>query len=297
MSDAPAGQAEVFQQQRPRLFAIAYRMLGSAAEAEDALQETFLRFQRVALDEIESPRAYLATIVTRLCLNELTSARVRRETYVGPWLPEPVLTGQQPELGDPEASVIEDESISIAFLALLEKLTPAERAAFLLREVFDYEYDEIARVLDKSEPACRKLFSRAKTYLAANRPRFSADPEEHRRLLYEFMQAAGSGKLEGLNSLLAEDVILWADGGGKVRGAALQPVHGREAVGRFVLGVSARFTPPGATLNVAGVNGKPSILIRHADGAPALVVSFEVGGGLIQGIWVVANPDKLGRVA
>jgi RNA polymerase sigma-70 factor (ECF subfamily) len=294
-SGARMTHTEVFQQHRPRLFAIAYRMLGSAAEADDVLQEAFLRFQSAALDEIESVQGYLATIVTRLCLNELTSARARRETYVGPWLPEPVLTPIA-EAADPEASVVKYESISLAFLKLLENLTPAERAVFILREVFDYAYDEVARMLDKSEPACRKLFSRAKGYLAANRPRFTADPEEHQRLLYEFMQAAGGGDLEGLSALLAEDAIFWGDGGGKVRGAALQPVHGRDAVARFVLGVTSRFLPPGALVDVADINGKPSILIRHADATPAIVISLEVEGGQVRNIWAVANPDKLGNL-
>jgi RNA polymerase sigma-70 factor (ECF subfamily) len=162
--------------------------------------------------------------------------------------------------------------------------------------VFDYKYHEIAGMLDKSEVACRKLSSRAKVYIAANRPRFQASLEEHRRLLEEFMRAAGSGDLEGLTTLLADDVTFWADGGGKVRGAALQPVRGRANVARFVIGVAARFTPPGAQSAVADVNGKPTLLIRRAGGTPAEVISIEVSAGHIQNIWVVANPDKLGAV-
>jgi RNA polymerase sigma-70 factor (ECF subfamily) len=275
------------------LFSIAYRMLGSAAEAEDVLQDAYLRFQPVPFDEIESPQAYLSAIVTRLCLNQLTSARVQREVYVGPWLPEPILSADHPELAGPEAQASEYDSISLAFLALLERLTPAERAVFILREVFGYEYDEIASLLDKSEAACRKLFSRAKDFVAANRPRFAARPEAHRRLLEEFMRAAGDGDLVGLTTLLAEDVSFWADGGGKVRGAALQPVHGPADVARFVVGVTARFMPAGAQFAVADVNGKPTLLIRHADGTPALVVSLEVDEARIHTIWVIANPDKL----
>lgn len=177
--------------------------------------------------------------------------------------------------------------------AEFERLTPAERAVFLLREVFDYEYDEIADVLEKSEGACRKLFSRAKDYMAAHRPRFAPSPEEHHRLLKEFMNAVENGEVDGLMTKLAEDVTFWADGGGKVRGAAVQPVHGRETVARFVLGVTARFLPQGAQFEVANVNGQPTLLIRDAAGRPVIVVSIEVGPVVIRNIWVIANPDKL----
>jgi RNA polymerase sigma-70 factor, ECF subfamily len=268
-------------------------MLGSATEAEDILQDVYLRFQAVRLSEVESPKAYLSSIVTRLCLNQLTSARVQRETYLGPWLPEPVLSADHPELANPEDQVSEYDTVSLAFLALLERLTPAERAVFLLREVFDYEYDEIAGIVDKSEAACRKLFSRAKDYISANRPRFTPSTEEHRRLLQEFMKAVGSGNLDKLTTLLADDVIFWADGGGKVRGAALQPVHGPSDVAQFVVGITARFMPQNAQIAVVDVNSKPTLLIRHPDGAPAFVVSIEVDGGGIHNIWVIANPDKL----
>ena len=288
--DAPSALT-LFQQHRPLLFSLAYRMLGSAAE--DVLQDAYLRFEPVQVTAVENPRAYLAAIVTRLCLNELGSARARRESYVGQWLPEPVPTATMPDLGNPEAQAAAYDSISLAFLALLERLTPAERAVFLLREVFAYEYDEIAAILEKTPAACRKLFSRAQAFVAANRPRFTATPEAHQRLLAAFMRAAGDGDLDGLTQLLAEDVVFWADGGGKVRGAALQPVRGREAVARFVLGVTARFLPPGAQFAVADVNGRPTLLIRHADGAPAFVISLEVDEAQVRGVWVVANPDKL----
>jgi RNA polymerase sigma-70 factor (ECF subfamily) len=286
----------LFQQHRPLLFSIAYRMLGSVTEAEDILQDTYLRFRSAVLGEIESPKAYLSTIVTRMCLNQLTSARARREAYVGPWLPEPILSNGHPELTSPEVHAAQQDSVSLAFLVLLERLTPAERAVFLLREVFDYEYGEIARMLDKSDAACRKLFSRAKDNIAANRPRFQVSSEEHRRLLEQFMRAAGSGDLDGLMTLLAEDVTFWGDGGGKVRGAALQPVHGRVNVARFVIGVTARFTPAGAQFAVADVNSKPTLLIRHPDGTPAIVVSIDVDEGRIHNVWAIANQDKLGAV-
>jgi RNA polymerase sigma-70 factor, ECF subfamily len=271
-------------------------MLGSAADSEDILQEAYLRFQTVDLSEIESPRAYLATIVTRLCLNQLASARVQREVYPGPWLPEPILSVDHPEISDPETHAGEYDSISLAFLALLERLTPAERAVFILRGVFDFEYREIADMLGKSEAACRKLFSRARSFITTHRPRFEASPEQHRRLLESFMLAAGSGDLDGLVGLLAEDVIFWADGGGKVRGAALQPIYGRIAVASFVIGVTSRFTPSGAGFLVTDVNGKPTLLIRHADGKAAYVVSIAVGEKGISNIWAIANPDKLGAI-
>ncbi len=296
MPDPLDGHLAAFEQHRRLLFSLAYQMLGSVTEAEDIVQDAYLRFQSSPLSEIESPKAYLASIVTHLCLNQLASARSKRETYIGPWLPEPMLSIETAELTDPEAQASRYESVSLAFLVLLERLTPAERAVFLLREVFEYDYGEIARMLDKSETACRKLFSRARDHITANRPRFEVSPEEHRRLLEEFMRAAGSGDLHGLTTLLAEDVTVWADGGGKVRGAALQPVRGREDVARFVIGVTARFAPPGAQFAVADVNGLPTLLIRYPDGTPAVVVSIEVERAQIRNVWAIANPEKLRAV-
>ncbi len=293
MPDQLDGYLAAFEPNRRLLFSLAYQMLGSVTDAEDIIQDAYVRFLSSPLSEIVSPRDYLASILTRLCLNQLTSARSRRETYIGPWLPEPTLTPETPELADPEAQASRYESVSLAFLILLERLTPAERAVFLLREVFEYGYEEIAQMLDKSEAACRKLFSRARDHVTANRPRFEASPEEHRRLLEEFMRAAGSGDLHGLTTLLAEDVTLWADGGGKVRGAALRPVRGRHDVARFVIGVTARGTPPGAQFTVADVNGLPTLLIRYPDGTPAVVVSIEVEQSRVRSIWAIANPEKL----
>jgi RNA polymerase sigma-70 factor (ECF subfamily) len=287
---------DLFQRHHPLLFSIAYRLLGSAQEAEDILQEAYLRFEPVKLAEIDNPRAYLSTIVTRLCLNHLASARVRRETYLGPWLPEPVGGDRHPDLAGPEQHALDADSISLAFLVLLENLTPAERAVFILREVFEFSYAEIGEMLEKSEAACRKLFSRARGYIRAHRPRFEVDPEAHHRLLGEFMQAVGQGDLEGLTALLAEDVTFWADGGGVVRGAALRAITGRENVARFMLGVTEKFMPQGAQVDVVVINGQPSILIRHADGRPALVISLAPAAGGIGKIWVIANPEKLGAI-
>ncbi len=293
----PASHVSSFQEYRPLLFSIAYRMLGSGDEADDVLQDAYLRFQAAPLDEVRSPKAYLSTIVTRLCLNELKSARVTREQYVGEWLPEPIASREIDELADPERRMTDYDSISIAFLSLLQKLTPAERAVFVLHEVFDYGYDEVAAILDKSEVACRKLFSRAKRYLAENRPRFTTTPEEHRRLLEQFMRASSSGDLNGLTTLLADDVVFWADGGGKVRGAALLPVRGRDPVARFISGLTARFMPQDVRFGIAAVNGRPTLLVHNTVGAALFVVSVEVDAGHIQSIWAIANPDKLGRVS
>ncbi|HKX17527.1 MAG TPA: RNA polymerase sigma-70 factor [bacterium] len=296
MHASPDGHAAVFQEHRPLLFSLAYRMVGSAADAEDIVQDAYVRFQPARLETIESPKAFLSAIVMRLCLNHLTSARVRRETYVGPWLPEPVLDATHPELAGPEARAVEADTNSLAFLVLLERLTPAERAVFLLREVFEYEYDEIAQILERSEAACRKLFSRARDHIAQHRPRFQASPEEHRRLLEQFMRAARTGDLNGLMTMLADDVTIWADGGGKVPGAALRPVHGPANVARFLIGVTARFAPADAQYVVADVNGRPTLLVRRADGTPVAVVSIEVEGGRIGTVWAIGNPDKLTAV-
>ena len=293
----PASHFGSFQEYRPLLFSIAYRMLGSGDEADDVLQDAYLRFQAAPLEEVRSPKAYLSTIVTRLCLNELKSARVTREQYVGEWLPEPIASREIDELADPERRMTDYESISIAFLSLLQKLTPAERAVFVLHEVFDYGYDEVAAILDKSEVACRKLFSRAKRYLAENRPRFTTTPEEHRRLLEQFMRASSTGDLNGLTTMLADDVVFWADGGGKVRGAALLPVRGRDAVARFISGLTARFMPQDVRFGISDVNGRPTLLAHNTVGTALFVVSVEVDAGRIQSIWAIANPDKLGRVS
>ena len=202
--------ASSFESYRPLMFSIAYRMLGSATEAEDIVQEAYLRYQAVAPGSIVSPKAFLSTIVTRLCLNQLQSARVQRETYIGPWLPEPIFT-ETDERANPKHQAEMHDSISFAFLVLLEELTPLERAVFLLREVFEYEYDEIATILDKDPAACRQVFSRAKKHVTDGKPRFTPAPEAHRRLLSQFMQATSAGDLDGLTALLAADVVMWAD--------------------------------------------------------------------------------------
>jgi RNA polymerase sigma-70 factor (ECF subfamily) len=283
-----------FESYRPLMFSIAYRMLGSRSEAEDILQEAFLRYQAAPRREIILPKAFLSTIVTRLCLNRLASAQSQRETYIGTWLPEPILTVQD-ESVDTEQRVELHESLSMAFLVLLEQLTPLERAVFLLRQVFDYEYLEIAEMIEKDEAACRQLFSRAKKHIFENRPRFSANPERHSEMLEQFIAAVSKGELGGLLALLSDDVTLWADGGGKVRGAALHPLHGREAVARFVI-ASPYLTNGLLEPRIVSVNEEPSLLLR-VDGQTRFVVMLSVDENHIQEIRIIGNPDKLQGIA
>lgn len=286
-------RVEIFLQYRPLLLSIAYRMLGSMADAEDLVQETFIKWQTSAEANVQSPRAYLVTILSRLCIHQLESSRVQREQYVGPWLPEPVSTGAT---ADPlDASELQ-ESLSMAFLLLLERLTPVERAAFLLHDVFGYDYEELVRVLTRSEATCRQIVHRARRHVAENRPRFDPAPEQHQRLLHEFVTATSSGNLEGLVSVLSNEVVLYSDGGGKAN-AALRPLHGALNVGRFVLGAIAKSVPNNVRLGIETVNGQPSIVYRLPQGSAGCVISVVVSGQRISEIFVVTNPDKLIHVA
>ena len=286
---------ESFESYRHYLFAIAYRLLGSAMDAEDMVQETYLRYQTTPPETIISPKAFLTTIITRLCMDQLQLARRKRELYVGPWLPEPISTAQAPELAYVEERVDKEESISLAFLVLLEQLQPMERAVFLLREVFEYDYGEIATFLGKSEAACRQALSRAKKHLSEHRPRFPASADTQRQLLSSFLQAVQAGEMTALMNLLAEDVTLWADGGGKVKGAATRPIYGRDAVARFSLGASRRFLPEGYRTELDEVNGQPALVVR-ADGRAFLVLTIEVQAQQIRAVRLIANPDKLAHV-
>jgi RNA polymerase sigma-70 factor (ECF subfamily) len=276
---------EVFEAHRPLLFSIAYRMLGSAMEAEDMVQEAYLRYQATPAETIESPKAFLCAIVTRLCLDYLKSARVQRESYLGPWLPEPVYTG-----GSPASLVSERESISMAFLVVLESLTPVERAVFLLRDVFDYSYDEIAEIVEKSADNCRQIYHRAKGYLVKRRPRFESTPEDQQKLIAGFLQAIGEGDLESLTQILAEDAVLWADGGGKVNAARI-PVQGRERLAGFLIKIHRKFGQFART-QITEVNGQMA-LVAWFEGQIASVFTFSMAEGQISEIRVVVNPEKL----
>jgi RNA polymerase sigma-70 factor, ECF subfamily len=227
-------------------------------------------------------------------MDQLNLARRKREQYVGPWLPEPVLTAETAETEDPEKRVEMEESISLAFLVLLEQLQPFERAVFLLREVFEYEFAEIAAMLGKSEAACRRSFSRAKEHLLAHRPRFPASREMHRQLLSGYFQAAQGGDMTPMMNLLSEQVTLWADGGGKIKQAALRPIHGRDAVARFSLGTK-RFWRENSQVEIEEVNGQAALIIRTGGQAFA-VLTIDVEEGQIQAIRIIANPEKLARV-
>jgi RNA polymerase sigma-70 factor, ECF subfamily len=278
---------DTFNEHRPYLFSIAYRMLGTVADAEDALQEAFLRWQRADAEDVRSPKAFLATITTRLCLNHLESARVRREEYVGEWLPEPLLTDDT----EPVDRVELAESLSIAFLVLLESLSPTERAVLLLRDVFGYEFGEVATILGTSEANCRQSLSRARRHVSENRPRFESSTERRDELLRAFLAATAEGDLAGLVAVLAHDVTLRSDGGGKAA-AALRPIEGADKVGRFFIGVTKKFGSGYGDIRFAEINGQPG-LITYADGEPTNVVTFEIADGLIRKVFIVRNPDKL----
>ena len=280
---------EVFDRNRPLLFSIAYRMLGSVMEAEDVVQEAFLRWEGASEDEVRTPSAYLSTVVTRLCIDRLRSARARREQYVGPWLPEPLLEEQESA-----GKVDLDDSLSMAFLVLLESLTPVERAVFLLREVFDFDYAEIAILVGKSEANCRQVARRARQSVAARRPRFESSPEQEERLMGSFLRASLSGDMEALLALLSEDVILYSDGGGKTQ-AALKPIYGSDRVARFLSGILKK-APPDFAVRQTRVNGRPGFVGYFGDGSPQSVVTIEVAEGSIKAIRLLVNPDKLANV-
>ena len=283
---------EEFEEYRPLLFSVAYRMLGSASDAEDVIQDTWVRSSDAQPRDLRSTKAWLTTVVTRLCLDRLKSARAARERYVGPWLPEPVLTS--PEVR-PDAMLQRDESVTLAFLVLLETLTPEERAVFLLKEIFDYTHDEIAGILDLSPANARQILHRARARIAERRPRFSGDPEQKRALARRFLSALAAADPQELTGLLAEDVGFWGDGGGKVA-ASRRPPSGRDAVINLLLGIqrvaAAQGLLPNMSATVIDVNFDPALAFRvggRLDGIYAL----EVEEGSIRAIRAVRNPDKL----
>jgi RNA polymerase sigma-70 factor (TIGR02957 family) len=290
----------LYEDLRPRAFAIAYRMLGSVSEAEDVVQEALLRLHRVleSGEEVSSPAAYVSTVVTRLAIDELRSARARRETYVGEWLPEPVVTTEQDPIAaaDPARAAELADSLSFAFLVLLEKLTPEQRAVLLLRDVFDYSYAEIAEIVGRTEAAARQLAVRARARVGEDRPRHDASPEQEEELARRFFGAVEDGDLAALEELLAADVELHGDGGGKAPALA-RPIHGRDRAVR-TLGAWGRVAARvgDITLKPAIVNGRPGAIGLTADGQVINAMELEIADGRIQVVRGVVNPDKLAHL-
>ena len=273
-----------FQGLRPLLFSLAYRMLGTRADAEDVVQDAYLRWQSAAAEPIRSPKSYLTTVVARLSLDALKSARRKRETYVGPWLPEPLVE----PLGTEAVEMA--ESLSLAFLHLLESLTPAERVAFLLREVFDAEYDQVAAALETSEPNCRQIVARARKHIQDRRPRFAVDRDRHTAVLRQFLAACATGDPSQLTAMLSQDAVLYSDGGGKVS-AALNPILGADRVARFLIGIGKKLA--GVSVQLAEVNGETGAVLFEG-GKAFSVMGIELDAeGRISGLYSVSNPDKL----
>jgi len=287
-----------YAQYRPLMFSIAYRMTGSVSDAEDIVQEAFLRVGQDGRNgggdaRVESPKAYLATITTRLAIDHLRSARVRRESYVGTWLPEPLIADSEP---DPAELAVTSDSLSMAFLVLLESLAPAERAVFLLREVFGYDYSEIAGITGKTEAACRQTFTRARRHIDEGRPRFETSRADGDELTALFLAAADGGDMTSLLERLAPDVLFYGDSGGKGEATFIAPLYGREQVAKLIRMQVQRTLELGAELSSAWVNGQPGVLAHDADGGLIAVIAFDVLDGQIQAIRVVANPEKLAHI-
>lgn len=275
-----------FETHRSFLVGLAYRMLGSLAEAEDIVQDAFLRWREVDQAQVEHPRAYLARVVSRLCLDRMKSAQSRREQYVGTWLPEPMLAG-------PSQSIAED--LSVALMLTLERLSPLERAAFLLHDVFDMDYREVAGALDRSEAACRQLAARAREHVRDERPRFETTDETRERLATAFQTAMVTGDLQTIAQMLADDAIFYTDGGGK-RLAALNPIYGKDKILRFLVGIGTKQPlPKPEDVERAEINGLPGFLVRTADGIETL--ALEIGNDRVVAMYAVRNPDKLRHLA
>ncbi|KXO99626.1 RNA polymerase sigma-70 factor [Tsukamurella pseudospumae] len=287
-----ASAADLFAEHRPLLFSVAYEILGSVADSEDVLQESYLRWREVDIAGIENPRAYLARIVTRQALNALRAASRRREEYVGPWLPEPL---EAPSGDGPAEHVLTGEAVTTAMLLVLESLTPVERAVFVLREVFDFGYPEIAAAVDRSEAAARQIAHRARGHVQARRPRAVAEPALAQGVAERFLVAAATGDVQGLMDVLAPEVVFLGDGGGVVS-AARRPVHGADRVARLVTGLLRKGTTMGEMGMRFGVfNGMPAIVVAF-DGAVDLVLCVEVVGDTVTGVYIIRNPEKLGEI-
>lgn len=283
MQDAPD---RAFEEHRPLLFHIAYRMLGTVSDAEDVVQEAWLRWQRA--DDVLAPKSYLAQVVTRLAIDRLREVKRSREDYVGPWLPEPLVTTP-----GADAMATRAETLRMGLLVLLERLGPVERAVFVLREAFDYEYAEIARIVGKSEPACRQILARARQHLAVDQARFT-DRAANERVAVQFLAAMGAGDVGQIERMLAADAVFCTDGGGKVA-AARNPIHGPSRIARFIEGV-LRKLPAGVQPRPVLVNGAPGVLLFTGDRLYA-AVAVEAEGGQVQRVYSVSNPDKLARLA
>jgi RNA polymerase sigma-70 factor (ECF subfamily) len=296
---------EVYAELRPLMFSIAYRMLSSVSDAEDVVQEAFLRYHRAVSDDTEggepirSPKAFLSSVTTRLCIDQLRSARARRETYVGQWLPEPLLTSSgTPEPlppTDPAEHAQLADTLSMAFLLVLERLSPKERAAFLLHDVFAYGYDEVADVVGASEAAARQLVSRARRHVNDERPRFEPSREQRQALATRLVDAMSGGDLDGLVSLLAADVVVSGDSGG-MSPSWPRPIVGRGNVARLLVALGAQLRDLGALAEVAEVNGQPGAVVRDADGLLVNVFAFDVADGVVQAIRSVINREKLAHL-
>jgi RNA polymerase sigma-70 factor (ECF subfamily) len=276
-----------FEQYRSYLFSIAYRMLGSVMDAEDMVQETFLRWQKADADRVHSTKHYLSKTVVNLSIDHLRTVQTEREAYPGMWLPEPIINSQPQAMIE---SLMQSESVSTAFLMLLETLTPLERAVYLLRYVFDYEHAEIAAIVNKSEANCRQIAHRAHDNISQKRPRFPVSAEEHEHITRQFIEMCANGDVAGLIALLADEAILYSDGGGKVK-AAMRPVFGAEKIARFVFGV-LRTSLPNLRFDVRSVNGRTGIVL-YIEGRLEQVMTFSIGDHRIQGMFVARNPDKL----
>jgi RNA polymerase sigma-70 factor (ECF subfamily) len=284
-------EGDAYRELRPLLFSIAYRMVGSVREAEDLVQEAFLRFHRAVSggEEVASPKAWLSAVTTRLAIDHLRSARARRERYVGAWLPEPLVTSNEP---DAAAHAETADSLSLAFLALLERLSPVQRAVFLLHDVFGYGYDEIAKLVGKSEANCRQIAARARRHVEAGRPRFEASRRQRDELARRFFAAMDRGDTEGLVGLLAGDAVLYGDGGGKAP-AMTAPVHGAERVARLLLGLTRRGRAVGIGGRLAEVNGHPGLITLDPEGRVLGILALDIVEGRVQTVRSIVNPDKL----
>jgi len=287
-----ANRTADFEKYRRLLFSISYRMLGSVADAEDMVQETFIRWQRASTTEVRSPKAFLITVVSRLCINYLQSARARREEYVGEWLPEPIVT--EPE-SQASRIVQVDESVSMALLLLLERLTPVERAVFILREIFDYTHGEIAEVLELSEANCRQLLRRAREHVRQASPRFKTSETQHREVLERFREAAGTGDMDRLLALLSRDVVLHSDGGGKAP-AFPRPIYGPDTVARTIAQGLKTLMSLNPVQRIMQVNGEPGI-VSFVNGQPHSVFTLDVNEEHVEAIFIVTNPSKLSHLS